>query len=84
MLIRYTQLPLPKDLKVEDDGWLRGTGGELIVWIPPTMRAQELQSRARLNIRHTGSPSAVIDFGDFNGERWTEILSPATSLQALV
>lgn len=60
---------------MDDDGWLRGTGGELIVWVPPGLRA-DIQILARLAIDVRKPFPTVIDFGDFTGEQWTEMFSP--------
>lgn len=57
---------------MDKDGWLRGTEGQLIVWVPPGLRAN-VQSQARLVINPSKPAPTVIDFGDFNGERWAEI-----------
>lgn len=60
---------------MDDDGWLRGTGGELIVWVPPGLR-NKVQSQAHRIIEMSDAPTpTVIDFGDFVGERWAEIFS---------
>lgn len=65
---------------MNDNGWLRGTGGELIVWVPPGLRTN-IQALARLVIDVREPFPTVIDFGDFAGERWAEMFSlvPAES-----
>lgn len=64
-------MPLARDLKVDDNGWLRGRGGELIVWVPPGLQAN-IQSQARLVLNPNKPTPNVIFFGNFEGERWAD------------
>lgn len=57
---------------MDEDGWLRGTDGELILWVPPGLRAN-VQSQAQQVIDLRKVSPTVIDFGDFTGERWAEM-----------
>lgn len=61
---------------MDENGWLRGTGGELIVWVPPGLRAN-VQSQARQVIDPRKALPTVIDFDNFTGERWAEMFSEA-------
>lgn len=74
-VLRDIKFPNAHNPNRRNDGWLRGSRGELILWVPHSI-AKNIQP---LDHRVTnGYPSLSLDFSEFScGEKWAEGRSAA-------
>ena len=67
-LIITTQVDFTDQSVIDDDGWVRGNKGELIMWIPLVHRAHLHRPS---NIWVTGEHETRLDLSNFvHGHRW--------------
>ena len=61
--------PCPPD----EEGWVRGANGELLLWVPEEYRVDFCTP----NVRMVGRPSVRVDFSkSVHGTKWAECYAP--------
>lgn len=72
-LITITQVDFTDQSVIEDDGWIRGNKGELLLWIPLVHRAHLHRPN---NLWVTGEYETRLDLSDFvHGRSWMRCIA---------
>ncbi|KAL0952175.1 hypothetical protein HGRIS_008788 [Hohenbuehelia grisea] len=76
LIYNFPHNPFIHNLMPEKDGWIRGTGGDLLLWLPPAYH-NFLVFKHSCCIRLIAHSRVTVDVSDFvHGEDWTKCYTP--------